>query len=153
MYFSYISDELQRMASNKKQESDSEKLNKRMEYEARKRQHELVLTKRLEKSLKRKSDEAKELKKTLRQAKEQTQEMIRNDINHKLEYFREHHLSNQFQKTDDSNVSTSSLSSGIIDDASSSIVHVPQDILGRVKTAKRYSSLLHRNFGFFYLFC
>jgi glutathione synthase/RimK-type ligase-like ATP-grasp enzyme len=129
------------MASNKRHESEAEKQNKRMEYEARKRQHELVLTKRLEKSLKKKSDEAKELKKTLRQAKEQTQEMIKNDINHKLEYFREHHLSNQFQKTaDDCNVSTSSLSSGIIDDASSSIVHVPQDILGRVKSAKRYPS-------------
>jgi hypothetical protein len=134
-------DEIQRLNHFQKYEKQKLIQDKKVDYEGRRKQHELILTKRLEKNLQNKVKQAKTLKKTLKEALNISREVIQRDTDSKLQYFRENHIANNFQTTN-SMISTDSLTSGIVDDNSSTIIHFPPDIMTRLKTAKRYLHFL-----------
>jgi hypothetical protein len=127
---------MQRMQNMKTYDKEKYDLEKKAEYDNRRRKHEMTLTKRLEKSIHAKKQEAQHLRKELKQSLQFSREIIQQDTDSKLQYFRENHVAHNFQSSN-SNVSTISLSSGIVDDNSSTLINVPIDIVTRMKTAKR----------------
>ncbi len=151
-------DELYRIQHAKRAEKTQEVAAMREEFVNRRKKHEMVITRRLEKSLKKKTQEAKHLKKSIKDSVALAKDMIAQDIQNKLDDFREKHLTSPIQRSRlnhslsspgglgqdsltlsmDGSLNKSSLSmfSNIVDDASSTIIKIPDEIVNRVKTAK-----------------